>query len=212
MTLLKRYRDRKNVLTFIPPFPEGWNESPDIPRRVINRADQRVLIARLIRRFYKRRTRRIALLLLKTHVALGCRPSEACALKRKDLLDDDRVMIQGSIDAIDGAWKEMTKNRRRRISDPLPPELTAALRALPVLPKGFLFTKEDGEPFNPNRLSGQFGEVRGREYSDVTLNTFSRHTLATMVAREARENGIKEAARKLGNTVPIARKNYVQEG
>ena len=212
MTLLKRYRDRKNVLSFIPPFPEGWNENPDIPRRVINVADQRVLICRMLRRFYKGPIRRVALLLLKTHVALGCRPSEVCALKRKDVLDDDRVMIQGSIDAADGTWKEMTKNRRRRISDPLPPELAAALRALRVLPRGFLFEKEDGELFNPNRLTGQFRMVRGPEYPDVTLNTFSRHTLATMVAREARENGIKEAARRLGNTIPIARKNYVQEG
>lgn len=210
MTLFKRYRDRKNVLVTIPPFPEGWSEVPDTPRRVINGADQRVLICRMAKYHEDRADRRTIILLLKTQAALGCRPSEACAFKRKDLLDDGRMMIQGAIEACSGDWKE-TKTGRRRISDPLPEKLAQELRGLPVLPRGFLFAI-DGKPINPNRLSWWFGQVRGEAYTDVTLNTFARHSMASTVARSYREEGIREAARVLGNTVSIAKRAYVMEG
>lgn len=201
MSVLKRYCFRKQVMDKVPPFPEGWSATPHKKRRVINAADQRVLIDRMPEEVR---------LLLEVQAAIGCRPGEACALKRKDVLDDGRLMIQGSICAISGEWKE-TKTGAARLTDPLPDELAARLRALPVLPEAFLFTKGDGKPFNPNRLSDRFKDVRGAEYSDVTLNTFARHSLASMVAREARQDGIKEAARRMGNTVQIAERSYVHD-
>jgi hypothetical protein len=51
-----------------------------------------------------------------------------------------------------------------------------------------------------------------RDTPQVTLYTCVRHSLASRVAREAREAGIAAAAKRIGNTATVARIHYVQEG
>ena len=144
-------------------------------------------------------------LLMETYCALGCRPGEACGLKRRDLRDDGRVTIQRSIDV----WgnEKATKTGKERTAG-IPAELFARLRALPLLPDAYLFTR-GGAPFNPNRLSHWFRVVTP-DHPQLTLYTFSRHSLATRVKREAEKAGIQEAAKRIGNTPAIAREHYIQ--
>jgi len=197
-TLLKRYCDRKMILNRVPPFPEKWSATPHIERYIVkDESIQRQMWERMPGDTH---------LLMETLCALGCRPSEVCGLRKKDLMPDGTILIQRSINVYGQETSVKTgKSRSHRI----PESLHNRLSQLPVLPGGYLFTR-DGRPNNPRRLSGEF-RAANRECPQITLYTFSRHSFASRVAREAKEEGIKEAARRIGNTAQIAKLHYVQE-
>lgn len=198
-TLFKRYHYRKMVLDQLIPWPEKWSEVPDIDRETLTPEKQDKIIS-----LFPERER----LMLEIYADLGCRPSELVGLKRRDFLPGYRVEIQRVINAY-GKMVEQTKNRKKRLAD-LRPDLHDRVCAMPLLPEAFVFVQEDGKPYNPNALSSMFRiRADAAGFPGTTLYTFSRHSLATRVKRDAERKAKEESARRIGNTLSVASRHYI---
>ena len=208
MSLMHRYCVRKQVIDRVPPFPEKWSAGVFVERHEVTVAEQRGLMARLVMS-YPKTVRYRMLLLQKTYTALGCRPGEAHGLRRMDILEDGRVKIQGAINPVTGAYGPRKTKDQRTTPVPLPDGLLADLRALPVLPGGFLFVDESGLPWNQNRVSDRFGELCG--IRSVTYYTYSKHSLATRTVRESVAEGKRKAAGIVGVTGKVLDGHYLLE-
>jgi integrase len=204
-TLLKRYHERKHVIDRLPAFPEGWSAAVFVERHEVTVKEQRHLMARLVMA-YPKAVRKMMLLLQKTYTALGCRPGEAHGLRREDILEDGKVKIQGAIDPVTGVYGPRKTKDARTTPDPLPDVLLAELRALPVIGKGHLFVKEDGKPWNQNRVSDRFKDIC--DIDGVTYYTYSKHSLASRVARGEAEDRKDRAAKTVGVTRRILASHY----
>ncbi len=204
-SLIKRYAYRKSVLDKMIVFPENWSSTESPKWRILTVAEQRHYIAKMVWNA-KRRIRRNLLLLLKTYVHLGCRPGEVCALLRRNILEDGRVQIQGSIEAATGALRPTKTGKERIAPVALPPSLAKRLRSLPVLPEAYLFQYKGGS-FNPRYLSKLFRSVC--ELPNVSFYSFSKHTLATMEAEEAVREGTRRGAKRVGVSTKIADAHYI---
>lgn len=204
-TLLKRYCERKHVITRLPAFPEGWSASVFVERHEVTVPEQRHLMARLVMS-YPKPVRKTMLLLQKVYTTLGCRPGEAHGLRREDILEDGRVKIQGAIDPKTGLFGARKTKDARTTPEPLPADLLAELRALPVIGRGHLFLNEDGKPFNQNRTSDRFKDIC--DVSGVTYYTYSKHSLASRLARGNAEERKDRAAKVVGVTKRILDGHY----
>jgi integrase len=208
-TLLKRYHERKHVLTTLPAFPEGWSASIYVERHEVTVPEQRRLMARLVMS-YPKRVRKPMLLLQQVYTALGCRPGEAHGLRREDILEDGRVKIQGAIDPKTGLYGPRKTKDSRTTPDPLPEGLLAELRALPVIGRGYLFVGEDGKPWNQNRVTDRFKDICDVE--NVTYYTYSKHSLASRIASGEAEGRKDRAAKVVGVTKRILESHYLIRG
>lgn len=205
-TLLQRYCHRKHVLDHVPAFPEGWSSTAYVERREVTVPEQRSLIARLVMAYPKADRRRF-LLLQKVYTApLGLRPGEAHGLRRMDVLPDGRVKVCGAIDSVTGQYGPRKTKDCRTTPVALPDGLLAQLRALPVLPGAFLFTKQDGKPWNQNRVSQVFKTICTLE--TVTYYTMAKHSTVSRIVRDAVLEGVDRASRVAGITKKVADANY----
>jgi integrase len=204
-TMLRRYHERKHVLDRMPSFPEKWSALVYSERHEVTVPEQRRLMARLVMA-YPKAERRSMLRLQKIYAALGCRPGEAHALKRRDILEDGKVMLQGAIDPRTGKWGQRKTKDIRVTAAPLPEKILAEIRSLPIFPNSFLCTDAAGEPFNQNRTSIRFTEIC--DIPTVTYYTYSKHSLGTRTAREAAEDGRNAAARRIGVTRKVLDGHY----
>ena len=201
-TVMNRYWLKKHVIDHVPAFPDDWSENRDLDRRTLTEAEQKELVAAHPALYWE---------LLETYAALGCRPEEVCGLKKMDLQPDGTINIQRVLNA-HGKEVHYTKNRQKR-NHPLPLDLHARLSVKEITPGAYLFTKEDGTPFNPNRLSTSFRWYADKAgYEDVDLYSFARHSVATETYRKAVKAGIAAAAERIGNTARIAEIHYIKAG
>lgn len=138
----------------------------------------------------------------------GMRIGEVCGVWRTDILPDGRVHVQRALDY----WgNEGPPKNGERYTDPIPEDLYERLMALPVI-DGPLFRNAHGRPYVTPVLSKVFRKAANKcGFPDVTLNQSGRHSLATLVAREAKEASFDAARRRLGNTAEVAGKHYVME-
>jgi integrase len=204
-TLLRRYCHRKHVIPHVPAFPENWSAGVFVERHEVTVAEQRRLTARLVMS-YPKTVRKSMLYLQKTYTTLGCRPGEAHALKRKNILEDGKVMLQGAIDPITGEYGKRKTKDIRTVPVSLPDRLLSDLRSLPVLPEGFLFTKADGKPWNQNRVSDRFSDIC--DIPGVTYYTYAKHAMATRTVRDAVEEGKARAEKMVGVTRKVLDGHY----
>jgi integrase len=207
-TLLRRYAYREGAMPKPPIFPEEWSTFSHPTWREVTVAEQRSLMAKMVWAA-KKRVRRTLLLLLKVYTFLGCRPGEACGLKKKHLLEDGKVKIEGSIEAATGALRPTKTGRSRIAPEPLPAGLLAQLRALPVLPEAYLFTR-NGRAINPGWLSRLFRQVNQLE--GVTLYVMAKHSLATRTADEVVRESKRVAARRVGVSDAVLDNHYLIRG
>jgi hypothetical protein len=116
------------------------------------------------------------------------------------------VKIQGAIDPVTGEYGPRKTKDCRITPEPLPDALLAELRALPVIGKGHLFVGADGKPWNQNRVTDKFKDLC--DISGVTYYTYSKHSLASRIARGSAEDRKDHAAKVVGVTRRVLDGHY----
>jgi integrase len=148
-------------------------------------------------------------LLMEVFFAFGGRPSEAVALKGCDLLPDGRLFVQRSLNRYRVVGP--TKNKKSRKVD-IPSDLHARLVALGRVHDAFLFVR-DGRPLTTDVLSHEFKKAaKDAGYPQLKLYATGKHSMASITAREAEQEGIERAAARMGVTREIAERHYIQKG
>lgn len=136
-------------------------------------------------------------IVFETLAALGCRPGEVWALKKRDLVGG-RVYIQRAYD--NAAHLKETKSNRIQCKM-LSPELNARLAALcrDRLPEAFIFSGRSGAPYRPVYLSNLWRAAARDAGIPVPLYVGTRHSFATRRWEEIQRDAADKLAREMGH-------------
>jgi len=164
-------------------FSKAWNVS-EVPRN----EEQSQIITNLVPHHR---------IIFETLAALGCRPGEICALKKRDLVGG-RVYIQRAFDNA-GHLKETKSNKIQ--CKMLPPDLYARLGELcrDRLPEAFIFSGQRGAPYRPVYLTQLWKTAARKAEIPVPLYVGTRHSFATQRWEEIQKAGADKLASEMGH-------------
>jgi integrase len=136
-------------------------------------------------------------IIFETLAALGCRPGEICALKKRDLVGG-RAYIQRAFDNA-GHLKETKSNKIQ--CKMLPPDLYARLGELcrDRLPEAFIFSGQRGAPYRPVYLTQLWKTAARKAEIPVPLYVGTRHSFATQRWEEIQKAGADKLASEMGH-------------
>jgi len=191
----------------------------DYDERLISEEEMEKIMAEADRRrnyqkLYRKDAYYIYDIMMKLHAQIGCRPSELCALKMRDVKEED-LHIHAMIDG-DDDYQKFTKNEKGESRGgrlfPLTPEALDLLEQLQMrkekagVTSEYLFCHEDGRFILPDSYSKYIRDVFNR----VGLTDKSSYAFRRTVNNRMEEAGFtpSERALLLGHTPDTNIKYY----
>jgi len=147
-------------------------------------------------------------LIFDSLVELSCRPQEAVALKKKDLIDGE-VCIERAFDE-----KGNLKSRKsgkvlyRSVSPRLWQRLVS--HSQNALPEAWLFLDEFGKPYSQARLYDIWCRACKNVEVKISLYAGTRRSRASQRRLELEKGIVEQISRELGNTKTVAEKHYIK--
>lgn len=133
-------------------------------------------------------------LIMETLMETAQRPGYVCAHMKRDLVEDNEIIIDKAFDEAGNLKPEKTNQViHRAISKELYDKLLKHCEG--KQPDDFIFTQPDGRPFNTQKLGEIWREAAGKAGIDISIYPGIRHSRASQKRLE-KEKEVAEAVRK----------------
>ena len=144
-------------------------------------------------------------------ITTGMRTNELRALRVEDMIDGALRVWK----AISDGKLRLSRKSGGEVIYQLPPhlweELVDHIKDKSLTASDFIFTV-DGKPLGVNRLPKVWKEAcENAKVKYIPLRQASRHSTASRIMKEAKEQALERIREQLGNTKQVAKKHYVLE-